>query len=197
MDSEKFDQLIKRLAQARIDRMTAVRGLVGGTAAALTGAAIATDDAEAKGKKKGKKGGKSSKKGKKKSRRNQNLYTAPAPSYDTGPAPAPKAPEKPKEEAPKPAPEVCEEEYCGDGQYWDTKDCRCQCKKDGYTVCRVENAYDDYDRSLYGTCVNTDCGYLTYDEKSCSCYCDQSGAKYCDPYDEYWDEYDCKCRKLS
>jgi hypothetical protein len=53
MDGEKFDDLLKRFCTTRLTRLDALRGLVAGAAAALTGASIGSDDAEAKNKKKG------------------------------------------------------------------------------------------------------------------------------------------------
>lgn len=61
MDGEKFDALLRRVCTTRLTRFSALRGLVAGAAAALTGAALASQSADAKkgGKRKGK--GKSSK----------------------------------------------------------------------------------------------------------------------------------------
>jgi hypothetical protein len=55
MDSNHFDELVKSLNTARINRASAVKTLVGG-AAALVGARLALDTAEAKKKRKHKKG---------------------------------------------------------------------------------------------------------------------------------------------
>ena len=51
MDGEKFDDLIRRICTTRLTRMSALRGLVGSAAAALAGAAVASNEAEAKPKK--------------------------------------------------------------------------------------------------------------------------------------------------
>ena len=48
MDGEKFDALLKRICTTRLTRISALRGLVAGAAAALTGAAIASDETDAK-----------------------------------------------------------------------------------------------------------------------------------------------------
>src|SRR5262245_24756579 len=57
MDGDTFDELVKRLTQARVTRLEALRGLLAGAAVGLTGATLA-DDADAKQKRKaaGKKG---------------------------------------------------------------------------------------------------------------------------------------------
>src|SRR5215212_5785104 len=73
MDAQKFDDLIRRLATERLTRLTALRGIVAGAAAAMTGANLGLDETEAKkanGGKKDKdgkkdKGGKASKDSKK------------------------------------------------------------------------------------------------------------------------------------
>ncbi len=60
MDGEKFDDLIRKLATIRMTRMDALRGMVAGAAATVTGAtSLDLEDAEAKKKAKaaGKKGG--------------------------------------------------------------------------------------------------------------------------------------------
>jgi hypothetical protein len=182
MDSEKFDDLIKRIGTARVSRLTALKGLVGGAAVALTGAAVATSDADAKNKKKGK----SKKKGKKKSRNSQ----AVAPIYDNGPAPAPI--HKPADDTKtpsnntSPAP-VCDKyEDCGYDARWDDKECRCVCKQDYYEWCE----YGDY----ASTCVDSKCDeYSEYDWKTCSC------VEVCyPPYDDFcgygeWDYDKCAC----
>jgi hypothetical protein len=64
MDGEKFDDLLKRLCTTRLTRISALRGLVAGAAAALTGAAIASDETDAKKKRGGAKKG-AAKKGRK------------------------------------------------------------------------------------------------------------------------------------
>src|SRR5215208_6354303 len=51
MDGQKFDELVKQFCTTRLTRLSALRGLVAGAAAAVTGSALATDDADAKGKK--------------------------------------------------------------------------------------------------------------------------------------------------
>src|SRR5918994_6829027 len=51
MDAITFDVLIKRLAARRLTRLTAVRGLAAGVAAALTGVSLTTDEAGADRKK--------------------------------------------------------------------------------------------------------------------------------------------------
>ena len=88
MDGEKFDDLLKRLCATRLTRISALRGLVAGAAAALTGATLASDDADAKkrGKGKSRKGkgkGKSSKgksaKGAAKTQGGANARTATTP----------------------------------------------------------------------------------------------------------------------
>ena len=61
MDGEKFDDLLKRLCTTRLTRISALRGLVAGAAAALTGATLASDETDAR--KKGGKGRKKSSKG--------------------------------------------------------------------------------------------------------------------------------------
>jgi hypothetical protein len=53
MDGEKFDDLIRQFCTTRLTRLSALRGLVAGAAAALTGATLASDDTDAKGKKRG------------------------------------------------------------------------------------------------------------------------------------------------
>src|SRR4051794_16494802 len=52
MDGEKFDDLIKRLFTIRLTRGNTLRGLAAGAAAALTGATLAEDETDAKGKSK-------------------------------------------------------------------------------------------------------------------------------------------------
>src|SRR4051794_7156837 len=52
MDGDTFDDLVKRLTQARVTRLEALRGLVASAAVGLTGATRAADaDAKKKGKK--------------------------------------------------------------------------------------------------------------------------------------------------
>src|SRR5215211_789495 len=48
MEDQRFDDLVKRLCTTRLTRLSALRGLAGGAAAALTGALLASDDTEAK-----------------------------------------------------------------------------------------------------------------------------------------------------
>src|SRR4051812_24782839 len=50
MDGEKFDDIIKRLFTIRLTRGNTLRGLAAGAAAALTGATLAEDETDAKGK---------------------------------------------------------------------------------------------------------------------------------------------------
>src|SRR3954469_14460146 len=58
MDGEKFDDLVKRLAAARLTRLDALRGLIASAAVGLTGATLADETAAKKhGKAAGKKGG--------------------------------------------------------------------------------------------------------------------------------------------
>src|SRR5215212_10187017 len=47
MDGEKFDELIRKLTTIRLTRLSALRGMVAGAAAAVTGASV-LEDAEAK-----------------------------------------------------------------------------------------------------------------------------------------------------
>ncbi len=57
MDDKRFDDLSKRLASTRLTRLSLLRGLVGGAAAAVTAAVLSSGDADAKSKKrKGRKG---------------------------------------------------------------------------------------------------------------------------------------------
>jgi hypothetical protein len=62
MDGKTFDDLIRRFCTIRLTRVSALRGLVTGAATALTGAALASDETDAK--KKGGKGRQKSSKGK-------------------------------------------------------------------------------------------------------------------------------------
>ena len=55
MDGEKFDALLKRMCTTRLTRLDALRGLVAGAAAAVTGASLGSN--ETKAQKKKKKGG--------------------------------------------------------------------------------------------------------------------------------------------
>src|SRR5215216_2806487 len=48
MDGKKFDSLIKRFCSTQMTRKSALRGLVAGAAAAITGSALIADDAAAK-----------------------------------------------------------------------------------------------------------------------------------------------------
>ncbi len=48
MDGQDFDALTKRLATARMSRLRALRSLLGGSMAAVTGATVASDAADAK-----------------------------------------------------------------------------------------------------------------------------------------------------
>lgn len=158
MDSEKFDDLIKRMGTARVTRLTALRGLVGGAVAAVAGTAIATSDADAKSKKRGK----SKKKGKKKSRRSQAL----APVYNDSPSKPSKPGDKTPTDGTTSGP-VCDTyEDCGYDAKWDDEECRCVCKNDYKEFCNSEYA-DDY---LYGTCISSRCEeYTEYSPRSCSC----------------------------
>src|SRR5829696_8551773 len=61
MGPQKFDDLVKQFCTTRLTRWGALRGLVAGAAAAVTGSALATDDADAK---KGRHGAHSQSKGK-------------------------------------------------------------------------------------------------------------------------------------
>ena len=47
MDGEKFDNLIRQICTTRLTRVSALRGLVAGAVAALTGATLASDDTDA------------------------------------------------------------------------------------------------------------------------------------------------------
>ena len=48
MDGQKFDELVKQFCTTRLTRWSALRGLVAGAAATVTGAAVLSDDAEAR-----------------------------------------------------------------------------------------------------------------------------------------------------
>jgi hypothetical protein len=78
MDGEKFDDLIRKICTTRLTRVGALRGMVAGAAAALTGATLAFEETAGKGKKgaakKGgaKNGGAKQGKGKKGARRGQD-----------------------------------------------------------------------------------------------------------------------------
>jgi hypothetical protein len=48
MDGEQFDDILRRFCTTRITRVDTLRGLVAGAAAALTGSALVSDDADAK-----------------------------------------------------------------------------------------------------------------------------------------------------
>ena len=52
MEGNRFDELSRRFATARVSRGTVLRGLTAGGVAALTGVALFADDTEAKKKKK-------------------------------------------------------------------------------------------------------------------------------------------------
>jgi hypothetical protein len=185
MDGERFDSLIKRFTVTRVTRLEAVRGLLAGAGLAVTGAAFASEIADAKSKHKGKKK-KKSKKGKGGSSNNQQgSYTSPSPS----PTPPPySGGDNNKHDDPikgtttgKP---TCDKyEDCGYDAYWDDSDCRCICNKydKGYEYCDNKDSYD------YGTCKSTECdGYQEYDSYSCSCQdikCDKNEA-YCS-YGDY------------
>src|SRR5215203_2542736 len=67
MDGQKFDELIKQICTTRLTRLNALRGLVAGAAAAVTGSALVAHDAGAtKGRHSGKKKGDAKKDGKSK-----------------------------------------------------------------------------------------------------------------------------------
>ena len=53
MDGQKFDELIKQFCTTRLTRLSALRGLVAGVAATVTGSALIADDAEARKKGRG------------------------------------------------------------------------------------------------------------------------------------------------
>jgi hypothetical protein len=154
MESEKFDELIKRVGTARVSRLTALRGLAGGALAALAGVAVATETEAGKGRKSSKK-----RKSKKKSR------NSVAPTYDSPPVYKPV--EKTTTTSTTAAPTCPKDKYedCGYDADWDDKDCRCVCKKNNHDYCR-----SDYDPYLYGTCVDKDCPeYTSYDDSTCKC----------------------------
>ena len=48
MDGEQFDNILRRFCSTRITRVDTLRGLVAGAAAALTGSALVSDDADAR-----------------------------------------------------------------------------------------------------------------------------------------------------
>src|SRR5918993_2133500 len=48
MDGQKFDELIRSICTTRLTRWGALRGLVAGVAATVTGSALIADDADAK-----------------------------------------------------------------------------------------------------------------------------------------------------
>jgi hypothetical protein len=181
MDSEKFDDLIKRIGTARVSRLTALKGLLGGAAVALTGAAVATSDADAKNKKKGK----SKKKGKKRQRNSQ----AVAPVYNDPPKEAPKSTtHAPTTSAPATteAPKCPKDSYedCGYDAKWSDESCSCECNEKYYDFCRAKD--DPY--YLYGTCVDTKCDeYYEYNPETCKC------EEVC--YPQTCEEYGYKCGK--
>src|SRR5689334_1166204 len=56
MDGRQFDQIVKQFCTAPLTRWSALRGLMAGLVAALTGVSIFAVDTEAKNKKQSKKG---------------------------------------------------------------------------------------------------------------------------------------------
>src|SRR5687768_3721735 len=48
MDGQKFDELVKQFCTTRLTRLSALRGLVAGVAATVTGSTLIADDADAK-----------------------------------------------------------------------------------------------------------------------------------------------------
>jgi hypothetical protein len=189
MDAEKFDDLIKRVGTARVNRLTALRGLLGGAAVALTGTAVASGDAEAK-KKKAKNAGNKRKKGRKRNSQSYNGTPAPTTTKTTTTTTT-----KPTTTSTTTKPPTCDKhEDCGHGAEWDDQKCECRCKEEHHEICRLKDPYDD-PYYLNGTCVDTKCPdiYDTYNSETCKCERPVCEAVYdCGDYEE-WNEKECRC----
>jgi len=189
MDGERFDSLIKRFTVTRVTRLEALRSLVGGAAVAVTGAAFASEVADAK-KKRGKKKGKKSKD----NQQNTAPYNPPSPPpYNGGGNNGGNDNHGTTTSAP-----TCDKHKdCGYGAYWDDTTCDCACDDSGYEYCDSKDAYD---YSAYGTCVSTDCSkygdYYEYDSHSCSCQPLCQPESDCPAYSTWsYESCSCECDK--
>jgi hypothetical protein len=155
MDSKTFDELIKQVGTARLTRLSALRALLGGSALAITGAAFATEDADAKRGKKGRK------------RKNRRPRRRVKGVHDT--APPPYKPTKPKEEPTTEEPTTEAPLECD--AYGNCPDEKCSTWK-----C-VEVKYDD---GYGGYITKGFCEYspVVCEEKPCKIgHCDQKTGK--------------------